>query len=329
MLQLITGRWIAQALYAAATLGVADHLKDGPQPADALARAVGAHPGALHRLLRALASLGVFQQDAQNRFALTPLGETLRSDVPHSLRGFARMTGMPATWQAWGEVLHSVKTGQSAFEHVHGQNGFEYFAGHPDAAAIFDAAMTNFSAMVLPVVLASYDFAPFRLVVDVAGGRGHLLAAILAAHPSAQGILFDLPHVAEGARQLLAGAGLSERSQVVTGDFFQGLPAGGDVYLLKHIIHDWDDERAQRILESCRGAMGPTGRVLVLEMVIPPGDEPFFGKLLDLEMLVITPGGRERLAAEYQALLERAGLRLNRIIPTESPISIIEGVPAV
>jgi hypothetical protein len=328
MLHLIVGKWVSQAVYAVATLGVADQLAAGPKPPDALAKAVGAHAPSLHRVLRALASIGVFTEDAEGRFALTPLGETLRSDVPGSMRAFARFLGMPPAWDSWREILHSVKTGENGFEHVHGQTGFEYFSTHPEEAALFDAAMVGFSQAAIPTLLASYDFAQFGTIVDVAGGRGHVLAAILQAHPRARGILFDMPHVVEGAKRHLAAEGVADRCEVVAGDFFRGVPAGADAYLLKHIIHDWDDPRCEAILGGCRQAIAKTGKLLVIEMVIPPGNQPFFGKLLDLEMLVLTPGGKERTEAEYRALFRRAGFELARVVPTQSPVSVLEATPA-
>jgi hypothetical protein len=269
----------------------------------------------------------VFSEDAQGRFALTPLGETLRSDVPGSMRAFARMVGMPPTWEAWREMLHSVKTGESAFEYVHGQNGFQYFSAHAEEAALFDAAMVGFSQGAIPTLLTSYDFAPFGTIIDVAGGRGHVLAAILKANPRTRGILFDMPHVVEGAKQHLAAEGVADRCEVVAGDFFRSVPAGGDAYLLKHIIHDWDDPRCEAILRSCRQAIAKTGKLLVMEMLIPPGNHPFFGKLLDLEMLVLTSGGKERTEAEYRALFGRAGFDLARVVPTQSPVSVLEATP--
>lgn len=328
MMQMITGKWLSQAIYAAAELGVADHLAKGPRSSADLATAVGADPSSLHRLLRALAGFGVFTADDQGRFALTPLGETLREGVPGSVRAMSRMMGMQPTWRAWEDIVYSVRTGKSAFEHQNGMNGFEYMKTHPTEAAIFDGAMTSFSAAEIPALLGAYDFSQFDRVVDVAGGRGHLLAAILGANAKATGVLFDLPHAVDGARAFLADAQLASRTQVVAGDFFQSVPAGSGVYVLKHIIHDWNDDACKAILASCRKAMQPTGKLLVIEMVIPPNNEPFFGKLLDLEMLVVTPGGRERTEAEYRAMFAAAGFTLTRTIATHAPVSILEATPA-
>jgi len=330
LLQMITGKWVSQAIYAAAELGVADHLVAGPRSSEDLARTLEVDPGALHRLLRALTGLGVFQADATGWFSLTPIGEALRSDAPDSMRGFARMMGMPATWRAWEDVLYSVRTGRSAFVHQHGGRAFEYFATHPEESAIFDDAMASFSASEVPPLLAAYDFSAFTRIVDVAGGSGQLLAAILGANPQASGVLFDLPHVTGRARAQLETAGLTGRCEVIAGDFFEApLPPGSGAYLLKHILHDWDDARCVDVLRACRAAMDDSARLLVIEMVLPAGNEPFFGKLLDLEMLVITPGGRERTEAEYRALFAEADLALTRVVPTQAPISVLEASPGI
>jgi hypothetical protein len=326
MLQLITGRWISQALQAIATLGVADHLAAGPLAALALAQATGAHADALERLLRALASVGVFTIDGEGRYGLTPLGATLQSDAPMSLRAYARVTGLPSIWSAWGDIVHTARTGESAFEHVHGKNVFEYLAQHPDEATLFDEAMTSISSGVTPAVLASFDFSPFQTIVDVGGGRGHLLAGILAAQPRASGILFDLPHLANRARDYLAQTGVAGRCTVESGDFFEAVPRGGDLYLAKHVLHDWDDRRCICILENCRRAMREGSRLLVIEVVIPAGPEPHFGKLMDLEMLLLGAGGRERTAAQLEALLARAGLEMQRVVATRTVISIVEAL---
>lgn len=324
---LATGFWISQALYAVAKLGVADRLSDGPLAPDELALAVGAHPGALRRVLRALASVGVFAEDADGRWALTAAAEPLRSDVPGSLRAFVTMLGEPESWRAWGEFLHSLRTGTSAFEHVFGAPVFRYMAEHPAAAARFDAAMAERSAAEDAAVLAAYDFRGVRRIVDVGGGRGALLSAIFSRHPRLHGVLFELPHVIDAARRSAAPA-LAQRCDFRAGDFFRdSLPADGDVYLLKKVIHDWDDERARFILEACRQAMRGRARLLLIEPVVPPGNDPAFAKLLDLFMLV-WPGGLERTVDEHRALLGSAGLAMQRVVPTASPVSVIEAQPA-
>lgn len=325
LLNLITASWVSQAIYAAAKLGLADFLKDGPRYSDELARATGVHAPSLYRLLRALASVGVFVEVEDRRFALTPLAALLQSGTADSMRALAIMVGEEFHYRPWGELLYSVKTGETAFAHVFGMEAFPYLDGHPEAARIFNQAMTSASAVDNAAITAAYDFSSFSRVVDVAGGHGSLMAAILKANPELKGILFDQPQVIEGARGQLQAAGVGERCELVAGDFFESAPGGGDAYLLKHILHDWDDERAIRILQNIHRAMKPAARLLVIEQVIQPGNEPHFGKLLDLEMLVLA-GGRERTEAEYRELLTAAGFTLQRIIPTNSTKSVIEGV---
>jgi hypothetical protein len=326
LIQMITGFWVSQAIYAVAKLGIADLVKEGPKPCEDLAQAAGMHPRMLYRLLRALASVGVFREDKAGRFGLTPLAEYLQSGVPGSLRSFAIMQS-ELQYRAYGELLHSVKTGETAFNLVCGQELFPYLTQHPTAAAVFDEAMTNYTMQVAPAILAAYDFSQFGMLVDVGGGYGTLLTAILTAHPALRGVLFDLPHVAEDAKKRLAAAGLAERCAITAGDFFAAVPASGDAYLLKWIIHDWDDERAVTLLKNCHQAMAARGKLLVIEAVIPPGNTPFLHKWMDLTMLVIV-GGHERTEADYRALFEAAGFKLTQIIPTSSEMSIIEGMRA-
>ncbi len=327
LLQMASGSWVGQAVHVAAKLGIADLLEDGPKSPAALAEATGTHADALHRLLRALASLGVFAEDADGRFALTPVAEGLRTNALGSLRAYAIMLGEDWLWRAWGELLYSVRTGQSAFEHAFGHNLFQYFVEHPEAARVFNAAMTSRTGQENAAVTAGYDW-PAGTIVDGGGGQGSWLAAILAQTPDARGVLFDLAHVIAAARGLIEGAGLTARCELVAGDFFERVPAGGDLYLLKRVIHDWDDERAVAILRGCRAAMGERGRLLVIEHVLPPGNAPSWGNLLDLQMLVLTPGGRERDEAGFRVLFALAGLRLERIIPAGPTASLIEVVAA-
>jgi SAM-dependent methyltransferase len=323
LLELASGKWISQALAAAVELGLAERLSDGPRTAAELARAAGASEDGVYRLLRALASLGVFAESARRRFRLTALGRALRVDA-HG--GYARFLGHEVTWRPWGELMHSVRTGAPAFDHVFGMATFDYLAQHPESAAVFDEAMTSLSVAESRAVVEAYDFSPIRTVVDVGGGRGLLLASILRSYRRMRGILFDMPHVVAGAPDLLAAQDVADRCQVIPGDFFASVPEGADAYVLKHIIHDWDDDRSLRILKNCRRGMPRGGRLLVVDAVIPPGNAPHFGKLLDLEMLVMTPQGRERTREEFRALFRRAGLRLRRIVPTAAPTSIIEAV---
>jgi hypothetical protein len=327
ILNLIMGKWVAQALYVAAKLGIADLLKDGPRPCDELARANQVDTSSLYRILRALASVGVFAEEGDRRFALTPMAECLRSDVPGSLRSMAIMGGEEWHWRPWGDILASVKTGERAFDRLYGSGLFEYLGQDPGAAAVFDGAMTGWSGQTASAVAAAYDFSGIGTLVDVGGGQGKLIATLLKANPGMKGILYDLPQVMDGAREALASEGVADRCRAVGGSFFEEVPEGGDAYVLRHIIHDWADEPATTILANCRRAMGGAGRILLLEMVIPPGNDPDLGKKLDLEMLVMA-GGRERTEAEYRDLLSAAGFRLERIVPTPSPLSVIEGRPA-
>jgi len=327
MLQLIASFWMSRALYLAVKLGVADLLKDGPKHSEELARATGMHPPSLYRVLRALASVGVFAEDQQGRFALTPLAATLRTDVPGSLRAFALAELDEDHYAAWGDLPHSVRTGEVAFDHLFGMDVWRYRAQHPEEGRIFDEAMTSFSSVVNAAIVASYDFSSIKSIVDVGGGDGSLIAAILRANPSMQGVLFDLlPHVIKRAGQRIEKEGLSGRCQIVAGDFFAAVPRGGDAYLLKWIIHDWDDARSVALLRNIRRAMAEDGRLLLVEAVIPRDNSPSFHKFMDLTMLVMT-GGRERTEAEYRALLAAAGFRLTRIVPTPSEMRVIEGVP--
>ncbi len=326
LLQMMTGYWVSQAVYVAAKLGLADFLTEGPRRSEDLAAATGTHAPSLHRLLRALASAGVFTEASPGHFALTPLAALLRTGVPGSMRALA-ITYNEEQYRAWGDLLHSVRTGEVAFEHCYGMPIFDYFAQHPEADRVFNEAMIGWTDRVAAAVASTYDFSPFGTVVDVGGGYGALLAAILRRHPMARGILFDQPHVVGSAKELLAAAGIADRCACVGGDFFVEVPAGGDAYVLAQILHDWDDDRSSAILGQCRRAMPPHGKLLVVELVLPPGEEAFFGKWLDLHMLVMT-GGRERTGAEYDALFRAAGLALARVIPTPPGPSVVEAVPA-
>jgi hypothetical protein len=328
LLQMITGYWISQAIYVAAKLGIADLLKDGPKKDDELAEATGTHERALYRLLRALASIGVLAEAEDGRFGLTPLGAYLQTGIPGSLRALTLNHG-ERLYRPWGELLHSVRTGESAFPRLFGMDVWQYATQHPEAAALFNDAMTELTTQVAAAVVAGYDFSRFHKIVDVGGGSGTLLLSILQANPQLRGILFDLPHVTKSAQQRLEAASLPGRSEVVACDIFASVPGGGDVYLLKHIIHDWDDERALKILQHCHRAMADNGTLLLVEAVLPPGNAPAFGKLMDLNMLVMAGGG-ERTAAEYRTLFAASGFQLTNVIPLHSPFgfSVIEGVRA-
>jgi hypothetical protein len=326
--RLIGGAAVARMISVAAELGIADLLADGPRSCEQLAAATQTHAPSLYRLLRALASLGVFSEMSERHFALTPLAQPLRSDVPGSLRALALFQNDDWYWQVYRALPYSVRTGAPATEHLWGTGLFAYFAEHPDAARRFDAGMASRHAEGNAVLATGFDFAGIQTLVDVGGGNGSLLATILRAHPAMQGVLFDLPRVVEGAQAQLTAAGVAERCRIVAGDFFEAVPPGGDAYLLSNVLHDWDDERATAILHSIHRAMAGHGRLLVVnEQVIPPANEPHPGKLGDIIMLLI--GGRERTEAEWRHLFERSGFALTRIVPLPSRTGagVIEGQP--
>ena len=325
---MLVGRWMSQAISAAAELGIADVLVDGPKTPEEIAARVGAHAPSVRRLLRALASGGVFAEDARGAFAQTPLSETLRADVPGSLRGMAIHVGAPASLAAWAELPTSIRTGEPAFRRVHGKSFFEHLETATDHAKAFDHAMHGVSSTEIPAVLAAYDFADAGVVVDVGGGDGTLLAAVLERWPTLRGIIADLPHVIARTRDRLRASPLRDRIELAESSFFESVPGGGDTYLLKHIIHDWNDELSATILRNVRRVVASRGRVLLIESVIVPGNAPDFGKLLDLEMIAITEGGLERTEREFAALLEATGFELTRVVQTESAVAVIEGRPA-
>jgi hypothetical protein len=324
MRQMVTGCLVSQLTYVAAKLGIADRLADGPKTAAQLAAAVDAHPQSLYRVLRALAALGVFTEDADGRFALTPLAGPLRRDVPDSLHAFALMWG-DTFWPACGSLLHCVRTGQTAFDHLHGMGAFEYMHQHPQAAEIFDEAMSNLTRVQAAAVVAAYDFSGVRTLVDVGGGKGTLLAAVLRANPGMRGVLYERPDVLPAARRALEDEGMLARCELKRGDFFASVPEGGDAYTLKDVVHDWDDERASAILVNCARAMGRQARLLLIERGLPPRNVSGPGKMVDVVMLAMT-GGRERTEPEYADLLSRAGLRLARVVPTGSESMVLEAV---
>ena len=325
LLQMMTGYWVSQALYVAAKLGIADLLTDGPVDCEDLAAATHTHAPSLQRVLRALASVGVFTEMSPGSFALTPLAELLRTETPGSMRALATMYA-EEQYRAWGGLLHSVRTGEMAFDHQFGMGYFEYLAQHPEADRVFNDAMTGWTHQLVGAVVDVYDFSPFKTVVDVGGGYGTLLAAILRRYPGTRGILFEQPHVVASAEEHLAATGIADRCTFVGGDFFVAVPAGGDAYVLSQILHDWDDEHCVAILGQCRRAMADHGNLLVVELVLPPGNEPSLGKWLDLHMLVLL-GGRERTAAEYDTLFRAAGFNLARVVPTPPGPSVVEAVP--
>ena len=333
LLSLIYGFMPARIVHIAAELGLADWLADGAKTAAALAEATQTDAGSLHRLLRALASLGLVDEVAPGRFALTALGAQLCSGAPGSLRHLAMMFGGERAWQCWGDLPHCVRTGQSGMQHLFGVGSFEYLAAHPQEAVTFNKAMADITRQTSRAVVAAYDFSRFRTIVDVGGGNGTLVAAILAGTPTLRGVVFDLPSGNAEAPRQLAAAGVAERCRVIAGDFFHSVPSGADAYILKSVIHDWDDERSVTILRNCRTAIAPGGKLLLVERVMPErmaaSPSHLRAAMLDLNMLVM-PGGRERTAAEYAALFAAAGLELARIVPLPEAvgISLIEASPA-
>jgi SAM-dependent methyltransferase len=323
--QVFGGSWITQGIWVAAELGIADLLAHAPQTVEVLAEQTHTRRDALSRVLRALASVGIFSEDIHGKFSLTPLADLLRSDVPGSQRSIAILMGAEF-YQSWGELLHSVRTGEPGFHKRFGAPFFRYMEEHPDRHGIYDSAMTGVHGGETEPMLDAYDFSSFRTVVDVGGGNGLALAYILKRHPAIQGTLFDLPAVADRARSGMSRTDVSSRIRIEGGDFFSGVPAGADAYILRHIIHDWEDQDAMAILRECRKAMKPDSKILIVEMVIPPGNEPGFGKWLDIMMLLVA--GRERTQEEYDGLFSKAGLTMTRVIPTASDVSIVEGMRA-
>jgi hypothetical protein len=327
ILELLTGAWTAQALYVAVKLGIPDELAKGPLSADEVARRVGADPGAVHRLMRALASRGVLRHRRNHTFTLTSIGKALRTGTPGSVRDFALFLGHPLRWEDWGNLLYSVQTGKPSVDKLRGMGFFEYVETDDDLAAAFNNAMTAGSEFAIYAVLAAYDFTGFRRIIDVGGGHGRLLSMILAKANAARGVLYDLPAVVDGAGPELTKAGVAAQCEVLGGSFFDSVPNGGDAYLMKAILHDWDDDDAVKILTNIRSAIAPDGKLLLLESVLPERSSSDIGLLIDLEMLVAV-GGKERTHAEWANLLGRAGFRLNKVVHTATPVSIVEAVPA-
>ncbi|MGH3838293.1 MAG: methyltransferase [Pseudonocardiaceae bacterium] len=325
----VFGYMPAQVIHVAARLGIADHLASGAMTSAELAALTETHAPSMHRLLRSLACLGVVAEIEPDRFTLEPAGAPLQTEAPDSIRALVMLFCSDAAWRSWGELEYSVRTGQPAWERVTGMTPFEYFAQHPDQAATFNAAMADHTRAVAPTILAGYDFSRFGTLVDVGGGDGTLIAAILNASPAMRGVLFDLPAGVEAAARTLEAAGVTDRCRVVTGDFFASVPEGADAYLLKSVIHDWDDERAVAILRSCYRAMPTTGTVLVVESVLPlraESPETTGTVMSDINMLVST-GGRERTEDQFRALFAAASLELTKIIGVGADYHVIEGSP--
>jgi SAM-dependent methyltransferase len=322
---MIGGYCLTQAIYVTAKLGIVDRLRGGPQTADRLSRLTGTHAGSLHRLLRMLTSIGVFAQDRDGRFRLTELGALLRTDIAGSLRNQALAVG-DTHYAAFGELLHGITTGHPGFDKAFGAPLFDYLAENQDAADTFDAALADLRSQATDAVLDVCDFAAVGSVVDVGSGPGGLLFAILRKYPSIRGVLFDRPAVVNRAETRLDDAGIAARCAFIGGDFFEGMPADGDVYLMRHVIHDWDDARATQILRNCRRSMGNGGKLLLVESIIEAGNEPSLGKWMDLLMLALT-GGMERTEQEYRELLSQSGFRLERVTPSPAGIHVMEALP--
>ncbi len=326
-LQVANGVIAAVALHAFAALKIADMLAAGPQSAGQLAAATSMNADALYRVLRAVAMFGFLRETAPKTFSLTDAGQVLRTDVPGSVTDMVQFMGDPIHVRIFTEFMHSVRTGTPCVEKATGVIGFEVFEQHREFGTLFDRAMTVFSRQTAPAVLEAYDFSGIGTLMDVAGGHGFILASILQKYPQMRGILFDLDRVLAGAPALLQPMGVADRVELASGDFFKSIPPA-DAYIMQHIIHDWDDDKAVTILTNCRKGLGErkNGKVIILDAIVPAGDQPDFSKLLDLEMLAF-PGGRERNEQEFSALLSRAGLRLQRVVPTKSSVAVIEGVP--
>lgn len=325
LMRLLTAKWYPPVIGVLAELGVADHLAEGPRSAESLAAAVGAHPRALHRLLRAAAAFGVFTDTGDGRFALNPTADTLRSDRPGSLRPAAMMFALEPFWAPYARIRHSVTTGRPAFDELYGTSVYDYLARHPGDAACFAAAAAAFHARAIEQIAAAHDFSGYRTVVDVGGGTGSLLAAVLRRHPDVRGVLFDRPDVVAGAAGTFAEAGLSDRVDLVGGDFFASVP-GGDAMLVKSCLHNFDDEQAVAILRVLRRGMADTATLLVAETVVPAGPGPHYAKLDDVEMLVIA-GGADRDEQEYASLLSAGGFTVDRTVPCGDRFSLIAARP--
>lgn len=325
--ELVNGYRVTQAIHAATVLGIPDLLAETSRTTDELAAAAAVDASALRRLLRALAAAGLFQEDPGDRFSLAPPGQPLRTDAPDSVAGWVAFVGRPHHWETWGHLRESVESGENAFKRLHGVDVWTYRGEHPDEGAIFDAAMVAQTHRANASILEAYDFGRYDTLVDVGGGVGTFLAAILASHPPLRGVVFDQPLVVQGAADFLRRAGVADRCRIVSGSFFEEVPEGADGYLLKSILHDWLDDDAEAILRTCRRAVGEESRLLVVERLLGPPNEGLETKLSDLNMLVMA-GGRERSLDEFAALFEAAAFRLEGMTPTTSGLSVIAARPA-
>jgi O-methyltransferase domain/Dimerisation domain len=326
LVQMATAHWVSHIVYVAAKLGLADHLVR-PKRADELAGPTNTDAPSLYRLMRTLAHLGLMTEDGAQHFSLTPLGDALKTGAPGAARAAILTLASPMMLRGWEHLLHSVQTGKSGVEQSLGMPLFDWLAKHPEEASLFSETMVSFHGAEPPAVAEAYDFSRMTTIVDVGGATGNLLTAILARYPGSRGILYDLPHVVRDAPTLIQARGVADRITIEAGSFFDRVPGNGDAYLLSHIIHDWSEDQCLTILSHCRRAMKSASRLLIIEMVLPSGDTPHPGKMLDMMMLV-GPGGQERTEAEYRTLLDKAGLRLTRVVPTASAVSIVEAALA-
>jgi hypothetical protein len=324
LMGLINGYQISQVIHVAASLGIADLLKDGSRPSAEIARITSTHAPSMYRLLHTLAAVGVLEENADAHFSLTDLGQYLRTDSPQSRVAWARYVGQPYVWQSWGDMLHSVRTGEAAFRHRHGCGVWEWRAERAEEGATFDAAMTELSRGVVGAVTEALDFSQWSCIVDVGGGQGAFLAGILANCPASSGILFDQPHVVAGSEAVLQSHGVADRCQAIGGDMFGAVPCGGDAYVVKNVLMDEADDEVRTILRACRSAMNQSGRLIVIERLL---SDPNQGQLnlTDMTMLVMT-GGRERTEAEFGTLFADAGFSLERSVPTRSPLTVLVGM---
>jgi len=323
---MIQGASITQMIHVAAKLGIADLLKDGPKSCDELAKAAGAHSQSLYRLLRGLASIGIFSEVKDRCFELTPEAACLKSDAPDSVRTFAIWTGDEVNWKPWGQLLYSIQTGKTAFKQVFGSEIFGYFRKNPEAGEAFNLFMTERMNALVKAVASAYDFSKAKVIADIGGGQGLLLSTILKSNPNLKGVLFDLPAVIKEAKNVIEKSGVAERCKLVGGSFFESISVTADIYILSSIIHDWDDKNSVTILKNCRKCMPTNSKLLLIETMIPPGNEPALGKLTDLNMLVLT-GGMERTKSEFEQLFKQTDFKLANVIATPSPMNIIEAVP--
>ena len=326
VMQLLSASYIAGAVSCLAQMGIPDLVEAGPKSAKELASQIGADPEALHRLMRATASVGVLSEGPDGKFSETAMSAVLRSNGKPSLRAVAMMGGREWHGRGWSRLEYCVRTGKQALEQIYGAPIFEYFKQHPDEGQIFNDAMTSISAGDSPAVLDAYSFEGIHSIVDVGGGHGLLLATILARNPQMKGTLYDEPHVIEGAKNGPLKP-VMERCTLASGDMFSSVPAGTDAYIMKHIIHDWTDELCIKILKACRKGVNPGGKLLVVDDVIQPGNDFYAGKFLDLQMLIF-PGGKERTEKQFRELFAAGGWKLSRVVPTATPICIVEGIPA-